>query len=77
MGGGSSTNPETPKKTGHGGKQRGKRKIGIRELKAQMAMICEEQNRLREGQREVQQKFQEIESKFSKMREQGNSSLFF
>ncbi|KAK8519747.1 hypothetical protein V6N13_031764 [Hibiscus sabdariffa] len=77
MGGGSSINPETPKKMGHGGKRRGKRKIGMRELKAEMATICEEQNRLREGQREVQQKFQEIESKFSKMREQGNSSLLF
>ncbi|KAL1126941.1 hypothetical protein V6Z11_A13G146300 [Gossypium hirsutum] len=46
----------------------------MRELKAEMAMICEEQNRLREGQKEVHQKFLKVQSKFSLMREQGNSA---
>ncbi|XWS10633.1 hypothetical protein CRYUN_Cryun38cG0013200 [Craigia yunnanensis] len=41
---------------------RKKRKITFRELKAEMEMICEEQKSLREGQREVQQKFEQIES---------------
>ncbi|KAL4341315.1 hypothetical protein GQ457_08G008320 [Hibiscus cannabinus] len=66
MDGGYSANPDNTKQMG------GKRKISMRELKAEMAMICEEQNRLREGQREVQRKFQQLESKmpehFSQLR---------
>ncbi|XVE74327.1 hypothetical protein DITRI_Ditri12bG0007900 [Diplodiscus trichospermus] len=54
-----------------------KRKITLRELKADMALICEEQKSLREGQREVQQKFQKIESRISLLRQEGNPALFF
>ena len=57
-----------------GGKRTVKRKITIRELKAEMEMICEEQKSLREGQREVQQKFEQIESQISSMR---RPPLFF
>ncbi|XWS10631.1 hypothetical protein CRYUN_Cryun38cG0013000 [Craigia yunnanensis] len=57
-----------------GGNRTTKRKITIRELKAEMEMICEEQKSLREGQREVQQKFEQIESQISSMR---RPALFF
>ncbi|XWS10388.1 hypothetical protein CRYUN_Cryun39dG0073400 [Craigia yunnanensis] len=71
MEGVSSNSPEKTKQMG--GKRTAKKKITFRELRAEMTMICEEQRRLREGQREVQQKFEEIESQISLMREEGNS----
>ncbi|KAB2048864.1 hypothetical protein E1A91_A13G144600v1 [Gossypium mustelinum] len=74
---GGSTNPDNTQKMGQVGKRKGKKRASMRELKAEMAMICEEQNRLREGQKEVHQKFLKIQSKFSLLREQGNSALFF
>ncbi|XVF77934.1 hypothetical protein PTKIN_Ptkin14bG0087700 [Pterospermum kingtungense] len=64
---------EGEKRNPMGGKRTSRRMISIRELEAQMAEICEEQKNLREGQREVQQKFEQVESQISLMQEQGKS----
>ena len=52
-----------------GRKRMVKRKITFRELRAKMEMIREEQRSLRK----VRQKFEEIESQISWMRQAGNS----